>query len=207
MPNTTGDFLTISGHKIHGPKGVGALYAKDKSILDTHVFGGEKQEFGLRSGTENVPGIVGLGKACEIVTESKGQYFDLFPVLKRAFLAELTGKLTQKNLHHIFSVNSGFDPVKGVTGKTLSLRFDGIDSETLILMLSAAGVYVSAGSACHGDSTKPSRVLLASGLSPAQAHNTIRVSFSRNNDMDEVRQAAWVMADCVEIISKAGRTS
>lgn len=194
------DFLTISGHKIHGPKGVGALYARDKSILSVHVFGGEKQEYGLRSGTENVPGIVGLGKACELVTESGGAFFRTIPVLKRVFLAKLIEHLTAKQLDHIFHINSGFNPVKPVTGKTLSIRFDGVDSETLILMLSAAGVYVSAGSACHGDSTKPSRVLLASGLTPAEAHNTIRVSFSRDNTLEDVKKAAEIFANCVELI-------
>jgi len=201
------DFLTISSHKIHGPKGVGAVYAKDKSLLTPSVYGGENQEFGLRAGTENVPGIVGLGKACDMIRQSEGSTnrykpWTFLPTLKRIFLAELNAGLEEAGLSGVMHVNAGFDPFNP-TGKTLSLRFDGVDSETMILMLDAADVCVSSGSACHGDRTKPSRVLLASGLTPEQANNTIRVSFSRLNDGSDVRTGAKEIVNCLKILKGA----
>lgn len=202
------DFLTISSHKIHGPKGVGAVYARDKSLLTPSVYGGENQEFGLRAGTENVPGIVGFGKACDMIRESEGSVsrfkpWTYLPTLKRIFMDELKACLEEAGLSDILHVNAGFDPYEP-TGKTLSLRFDGVDSETMILMLDAADVCVSAGSACHGDRTKPSRVLLASGLTPEQANNTIRVSFSRLNDGSDARTGAREIVNCLKLLKGAG---
>ena len=186
------DFATISSHKIHGPKGVGAIFAKDKALLSPLVYGGEDQEFGYRGGTENVAGIVGFGKACELMGSKIHDTEISIAILKQQFYDALTSTLRKGNdivhvngesvLHH---------------GKILNLRFDGVDGATLLLMLDAAGVCVSAGSACHSHEAEPSRVLLAAGLSEDEARSSIRVSFSRHNTQEDVEAAARVMASSV----------
>ena len=193
------DFLSMSSHKIHGPKGVGALYARDKSMLSPIIRGGSKQEFGMRGGTENVAGIVGFGKACEIFTDytassQVGQALNY----SSYFLDELVKRLDENGVKGLFHKNI-YDSF--VLSKILSIRFDGIDSETLMLMLDAYGVCVSAGSACKSRESKPSKVLTAI-MSEEEARQTIRVSFSIMNNEREVRQAAHILANCVTMLTK-----
>lgn len=190
------DFLSVSSHKIHGPKGVGALFIKNPGICRPMIVGGAEQEGGLRGGTENVAGIVGFGKACEIMRTDLHQIDIHNSVLKQTFYGALKEDLEYRDreLLDLLHVN-GDSVVKH--GKTLNLRFDGIDGETLLLMLDAKGVCVSAGSACRSHEQEPSHVLLAMGVSAEDARNSIRVSFSKMNTKDEVLEAAEVMADCV----------
>lgn len=187
------DFLTISSHKIHGPKGVGALYVRDKTMLSPIIFGGGYQESGFRGGTENVAGIVGFGKACAIA-EARQKFIPAVVTLKEMFYYNLLALLKVHNLDSIFHINGLWDYKHG---KTLNIRFDNVDGETLLMMLGANGVCVSAGSACQAHESRPSHVLLAMGLSPEEAMNSIRVSFSRMNTPVEIVQAARIIADCV----------
>lgn len=193
------DFLTVSSHKLHGPKGVGAVFAKDKSLLSPLVCGGENQEFGYRGGTENVAGIVGFGKACEIMSRNFSEIDLRVSMMKQKFFAALMESLTAYKLGDRAHVNG--EPVLH-HGKILNMRFDGIDSETLLLMLDAKGVCVSAGSACHSQEVEPSRVLLAYGVGEDAARSSVRISFSKKNTVDEVESAAKIMADCVNILAK-----
>lgn len=188
------DFLTISSHKIHGPKGVGALYVRDKTMLSPIIFGGGYQESGFRGGTENVAGIVGFGKACAIAEARQKKFIPAVVTLKEMFYYKLLAFLKVHNLDSIFHINGLWDYKHG---KTLSIRFDNVDGETLMMMLGANGVCVSAGSACQAHESRPSHVLLAMGLSPEEAMNSIRISFSRMNTCVEVVQAARIIADCV----------
>ena len=188
------DFLSLSSHKIHGPKGAGALHIKNPEDAWPLICGGESQEFGLRGGTENVPGIVGFGKACELMTENLRDIDIHCSVLKQTFYSTLEGALAENGIAEILHING--DPVMK-HGKTLNVRFDGIDAETLLLLLDKRGVCVSAGSACHSLQQEPSRVLLAMGLTPEQARGSIRVSFSMVNTKEEVIDAAKIMASCV----------
>lgn len=191
------DFLSLSSHKIHGVKGVGALYVRDKSLLSPIIHGGDKQEFGLRGGTENVPAIVGFGKACEIATECLRKTDVETSSFKQNFYSCLLESLKSFGLEDVVHINGDLI-IKH--GKILNLRFDKVDGETLLLMLDAKGVCVSAGSACRSQENEPSRVLLAMGIEPEDARNSIRVSFSRMNTEGEIEEAAKIMADCVRIL-------
>ena len=188
------DFLTISSHKIHGPKGVGALYVRDQTMLSPIIFGGSYQESGFRGGTENVAGIVGFGKACAIAEKRQGKSSSIVAALKEMFYYNLLANLKIHHLDNVFHINGLWDYKHG---KTLNIRFDNVDGETLLMLLGANGVCVSAGSACQAHESKPSHVLLAMGLSPEEAMNSIRVSFSRMNTHTEIVYAARIIAECV----------
>lgn len=187
------DFLSISAHKIHGPKGTGALYAKDSSILSPLIYGGHDQEFGLRGGTENVAGIVGFGRACEIASAQQNEDRTTVSMLKQRFVTELQSHLGGDTVH--INGTSLLAP-----GKTVNLRIDGVDNETLILMLDNADVCIAAGSACQSHESKPSHVLTAMGLTTEEARSSIRVSFSRMNTVDEVMDAAHTLASFADVL-------
>lgn len=188
------DFLSLSSHKIHGPKGVGALYVRDISLITPMIRGGSAQEFGMRGGTENVAGIVGFGAACELMNERLHEIDVYNSMLKQIFYNVLEESLKAQGLQNVLHVNGDLI-IKH--GKTINIRFDDVDGETLLLMLDAKGIYVSAGSACHSHESKPSHVLLAMGIDPEDARNSIRVSFSKMNTEAEVKYAAGVIANCV----------
>ena len=186
------DFATISSHKIHGPKGVGALFVKDPDKWRPMILGGDSQEFGLRGGTENVSGIVGFGKACELaVSNLSMEERDKLEDMKSVFFGSLDAQLSKHGLSRVWALNG----CSNIATKTLSIRVDGVDAESLILMADNSGVCISAGSACNSRLNKPSHVLTAIGLTPDQARSSFRVSFSRMNTIDEVAQAAKVIAD------------
>jgi len=170
------DMLSLSAHKFHGPKGVGALYVKKGTKLEPILHGGG-QERGLRSSTVNVAGVVGLGKAAEIARR------DLEPTAKK--MKGLRDKLI-KSVPELV-------PHSYVNGhKTLRLvnnahfRFDYIEGEGLILQLDFKGIAASTGSACSTGSLEPSHVLLALGLTHEQAHGSLRVTLGRENTDEEV---------------------
>lgn len=191
------DFATISAHKIHGPKGVGALYVRDPNKLTPLIYGGAEQEYGLRGGTENVPGIVAMGKACE--TCYLGLHDDMIRVsiFRQRFYTELLNELAECGLNDLLKVNG---PPVIVPGKILNICVKGVDAETLLLMLDSRGVCVSAGSACRSHEAEPSHVLTAMGLSNEDARSSIRISFSKLNTTDEVIEAARIFADCISVL-------
>ena len=188
------DFATVSAHKIHGVKGAGALYVKDKSKLNSLIYGGEAQEFGLRGGTENVPGIVAMGKACEVCCDNIVEDIIAVSTMKQRFYMEFFDGMKEHCIEDTIHIN-GASPI--TPGKILNLRIDGVDAETLLLMLDTKGVCVSAGSACRSREIEPSHVLTAMGLSKSEARSSIRVSFSKMNRIDEVVDAARIFANCV----------
>ena len=188
------DFLTISSHKINGPKGMGVVYAKDPSLLRPLISGGEEQEFGLRGGTENVAGIVGFGKACELAAEnikdrSRAVLWDFCPTFTNTL-----------RMHGVKDFIVHTWPLATSTPKILNIAFPGVDAQTLLLMLDSQGVCVSAGSACQAHEHKTSRVLLAMGISKEEADSSIRISFSHQNTVDEVHEAAVITAACVKAL-------
>lgn len=185
------DFLSVSSHKIHGPKGVGALYVKDVSTITPLIHGGTEQEFGLRGGTENVAGIVGFGKACELAAAQLQEDRTHVSSLKQKFMTELTDTLKEQGLDGMLHINGSSIMAPG---KTVNFRIDGVDNESLILMLDNQGVCISAGSACRSHESKPSHVLTAMGLTLEEARSSVRVSFSRMNTAEEVVGAARMIA-------------
>ena len=189
------DFMSLSSHKIHGPKGIGALYVRNKTSISPLIFGGENQEFGLRGGTENVPGIVGFGKACEILTNDSENNLKYISNLRKRLYDGIVWRLSDYGLHDIVHINGNLNLDN--LGKTMNLRFDGIDGQTLMLLLDSNGVCVSTGSACNSHETKPSRVLKSIGLTDEEAMSSIRISVSRMNTVGEIEAAAGIIADSV----------
>ena len=175
------ELITISAHKIHGPKGVGALYVSPKLIkekrISPYIVGGG-QEHGLRSGTENVTGIAAFGAA------AKEGYANLSVSMPRvSALRDLCEKM-------ICDGNMGIainKPRGARAGHILSITLPKIKSQTMLNFLSAKGIYVSSGSACSSHSNKTSKTLLAFGLTDAEADSTLRISFSAYNDEEDVR--------------------
>ena len=168
------DLLSLSGHKIHGPKGVGALYVRKRTKLAPLIWGGH-QEAGKRAGTENVPGIVGLGRACE----SAASYLD-----------EEFGKVRELRDRLQEGLLAGCENVR-VNGKhrlpnTLNVSFEYVEGEAILLMLDQLGISASSGSACASGSLEPSHVMRAMGVPFTEAHGSIRFSLSRYNTAEEM---------------------
>lgn len=184
------DLMSVSGHKIHAPKGVGFLYTRFKEFMSPVICGGG-QESGLRPGTENVFGIVALGKAFKLVNDS---------LKSSATIPQyaIACQYTMERLSKIdgFHVTVPYDRTH--CGKVLSIRFDGIDAETLSMMLNENNVYVSTGSACNTGSADPSYVLLACGLTPDEARQTVRLSFSNSTTNEEFEYGVETIRKCVE---------
>jgi cysteine desulfurase len=189
------DFLSLSGHKIHAPKGVGALYVKDRSKLSPLISGGSAQEFGLRGGTENVAGIVGFGKACEIANNYRIQNHNIIEVCRKEFAKTLYSEFRNEGMLDMLSFNAYEQ-----RGKIVNFRVDSVDAQVLLLLLDIKGVCVSAGSACQSRESKANKTLLAIGLTEEQARQSIRVSFSGCNVIDEARVAARRVVECVQTI-------
>lgn len=188
------DFATISAHKIHGPKGVGALFIKDRERFEPMIRGGDHQEFGMRGGTENVAGIVGFGKACELAMERLNhQEMSRLEDMKRAFLRGMDDKASELSANPVWYLNGRAH----ISTKTLSIRVPGVDAESLILMADNAGVCISAGSACNSRENLPSHVLTAIGLNASQARSSFRASFSYMNTEQEVYEAGKIIAECI----------
>lgn len=195
------DFLSVSSHKIHGPKGVGALYVKDMATITPLIYGGAEQEYGLRGGTENVAGIVGFGKACELSVAQLQEDKTYVSSLKQRFVTELTDALKERGMDGIIHINGGSIMAPG---KTVNLRIDGVDNESLILMLDNKEICISAGSACQSHESNPSHVLTAMGLTMEEAGSSIRVSFSRMNTMEEIIEAAQTIAGFIGVLRAHG---
>uniref|UniRef100_C6E0P4 cysteine desulfurase n=1 Tax=Geobacter sp. (strain M21) TaxID=443144 RepID=C6E0P4_GEOSM len=171
------DLVSLSSHKVHGPKGVGALYLGREVKLEPIITGGG-QEHGLRAGTENVPGIVGFAKAVEL---SQAGLFAGEPER----LARLRDRLEQGILGIVAGATRN-GPEKRRLCNTLNLQLPGIRGESLVLLLDRAGVALSSGSACKSGNPDPSHALLAMGLTPQQAHCSVRFSLGRENGEDDI---------------------
>jgi cysteine desulfurase len=170
------DLLSISGHKLHGPKGVGVLYVKKGTRLSPYQLGGH-QESGKRAGTENVPGIIGFGKACEIAKENIK--------LENNKVKKLRDKLEKSILQKCPDCRVNGD-VKNRLPNTSNISFEYIEGEAILLMLDQFGICASSGSACTSGSLEPSHVLRAMGVPFTAAHGSIRFSLSKYNTEEEI---------------------
>lgn len=180
------DLLSVSAHKVYGPKGVGALYVRRGVSLAPIVHGGE-QERGLRPGTHAVPAIVGMGAASELVRRLRADRRERVRAARDAFEARALALAG-------VGVNGGAAP-RGV--KHSNLRVEGADGETLLLALDDLGVQASAGSACSAGSVEPSHVLLAMGLDRRQARASLRFSFGHDVGVQDAERAAEAFAEAV----------
>lgn len=179
------DLFTISAHKVFGPKGLGALYVKNKSILTPIIYGGG-QEYNLRSGTENVPSIMALKTAIEsfgnlIENEQK------VSLVKTSFLAELCATNVKVNSYH--------------SPYTLSLSFSGVNGETLVHMMEEKEIYISRGSACSSKKAG-NRILEKMGLTQNEILGSVRVSFSKNTSLEEAKTAGKALCDCYNLLKQ-----
>ena len=183
------DFLTVSAHKIYGPKGIGALYIRRGSTICPFVHGG-RQERGLRAGTENTAGIVGFGEAVRVL-EEKGRK-------ERARIEKLAESLKRGVEERIPWAKFNGHPQNRVKG-TLNFAFPGLEAEAILLALATKEIYVSTGSACSEESEEVSHVLQAIGLRPEIARSSIRMSLGRSNAEEDIPVVLRVLP---EIIAK-----
>jgi cysteine desulfurase len=185
------DYASLSAHKLHGPKGAGALFVRAGAPFAPLLRGGP-QEDGRRAGTENVPGLAGFGRAAELAHEALRAGW-------AARCAELRDRLERNLLERLAGVR-----VHGASAprlpNTTNLAFAGLDAEALLAHLGAAGLCASAGSACHAQARRPSHVLVAMGCSPAEASGSLRLSLGRTTTGAEVDAAADLVVEAVEAL-------
>ncbi len=185
------DTFSFSGHKIYGPKGIGGLYINKKVKLEPIIFGGN-QEKGLRSGTENVPGIIGLGKAVEIMGKNYEKEREWVKKIKSYFIDKL------KENMDLIRINSPVD--KTCSPYILNVSFKYVRGEVLLHYLEDKGIYVSTGSACSSRGTDKSHVLQEMGLSPLDIDGAIRFCFSYENTIEDIDYTIDVLKNSVEEI-------
>lgn len=180
------DLMAMSGHKIHAMKGIGALYVKRGLELEPLITGGG-QEYNLRAGTENVPGIVSMGKAAEILCQNINADRVYYEQLRQLFLNELT----RLGVEYVVNCAGGVPNI-------ISLTLPKCESEAMLLLLNEKGVCVSAGSACTAGSLDPSHVLKALYLDDKDASCTIRISMGANNYSGEMLDTAHAIFESVQ---------
>ena len=181
------DLLSISSHKINGPKGVGALYIKKGTRVVPLIHGGG-QERGIRSGTENVPGIVGFGKACELASQQLDEHYKK--------LSSIRDELIDKVLTTVPEAYLNGDRDNRLPNLA-NFRFKAIEGESLILLLDAKGYQASTGSACSSNTLEASPVLTALGLDPVDVHGSLRISLAPESDNFDVDEFVNVIAESV----------
>ena len=189
------DLLSVSGHKIHGPKGVGFLYASSKVKLKPIIFGGGQQK-GMRSGTENVPGIAGIGLAAREAYENFEEKISKMIELKDYFIDRVT------SIENV-TVNSS----KGAEGAPhiISVSFLGVRSEVMLHSLEDKEIYISSGSACSSNKPSVSATLKGIGLKPEQIDSTVRFSLSYDTTKEELDYAVDTVAGMIELLRKFTR--
>lgn len=183
------DLLSLTAHKFYGPKGIGALYIREGINFEPIITGGH-QEKSKRAGTENVSGIVGLGKAIEIANKNIDKYNKKLIKMKNKFVEEIS-----KNVPNVKLNGHKKQRLSG----NVNISFNGIEGESLLLLLSASGIYASAGSACTSGSSKPSHVLTAIGLSEELSRGSLRITFGEENTIKDVE---YVVNKITEIVKK-----
>jgi len=181
------DMLALSAHKIYGPKGIGALYIRNGVKIQPIIHGGGHEK-GMRSSTLNTPGIVGLGKACELAKKRMKTDNSRMKTLRNSLI---------KNILQIEESYLNGHPEKRLVNNG-HFRFTGIEGESLLLGLDEQGIATSTGSACSSQKLQASHVLLATGLDPVQAHGSLRISLGRENTKEEITYVSKVLPQIVE---------
>jgi cysteine desulfurase len=177
------DLLSISAHKLYGPKGVGALYIRKGTKLMTFMHGGG-QERGRRASTENVPGIVGFGKAAELAAQEIHSEAERITLLRDKLIAGI-----QENVDHVHL--NGHTSRRLPNNVNISVEF--VEGESMCLNMDMAGICISTGSACSSASLEASHVLLAMGIDPVQAHGSLRFTLGKWTTEEEINQVLEVL--------------
>ncbi len=189
------DLLSVSGHKIHGPKGSGFLYIRDKTKIRPVIFGGGQQK-GMRSGTENVPAIAGLGLAAEEIYTDFEEKIDRMYALREYFIEQVT---------QIEGVSVNGQSQRASAPHVVSVSICGVRAEVMLHTLEDRGIYVSAGSACSSNKPSVSHTLKSIGLAPELLDSTIRFSFSVHTTKEELDYALKVMREVIPMLQKYTR--
>lgn len=182
------DLLTISSHKIYGPKGASLMYAKKGTKITPLIHGGG-HEFGFRSGTVNVPILAGFCKAGELAVKKQNSDFKKAQKIKAKIIKALQSKIPNCHINGTIDTQSPF---------IISVRFDHIEGESLIYLLDTKNICASSASACASLALQPSHVLLAMGLKPEQAHSTVRLSFGRFTNDSDVQHLIKVLPETID---------
>ncbi len=182
------DMLSFSGHKLYGPKGIGALYVRRGTPLEPIIFGGHQERL-LRAGTENVPAIAGFGKACELAATRQDHQDQMIRGFRDQFESSVLEQIpnVRVNGHPAFRLSN-----------TSNLSFAGIEGEMLAINLDLVGIAVSTGAACSSADQEPSHVLLAMGRTAEEAMSSVRFSFGLENASDDVDHVVELLRDIVE---------
>lgn len=184
------DMLSLSGHKINAPKGIGALYIKNGIQVEKYINGGH-QERNKRAGTENVAGIVGIGKACELANKNMSKHIKYLIKLRDYYLMKL-----QKEMPGKFRINGGME--NRLPGNA-NVSFKGIDASELIFKLDEKGICVSSGSACSSGSVNPSHVLTAINVPKIYLNSAIRTSFGDSNTFEQIDYLVKCLKNFIKI--------
>lgn len=188
MASMSVDMMSASAHKLGGPKGTGMLYVRKGTNIYPYIHGGA-QERGRRAGTLNVPGIVGFGEAVKLACDSLEKNKELTLQLRDRLISRLLTKIPGSRLNG--------DPDRRLPGN-VNISFEGIEGETLLIMLDRAGICASSGSACSTGAIDPSHVLMAIGLDRSMATGSVRFTLSEHNTPDEVERVADTVKETVE---------
>lgn len=186
------DLLSLSSHKINGPMGVGALYTKKGVRLVPLIHGGG-QERGIRSGTENVPGIVGFAKACELANNNLNENQEKLVAIRDEIIEKVLDKIPESYLN-------GDKEIR--LPNLINFRFRAIEGESLVLLLDSKGYQTSTGSACSSKNLESSPVLTALGLDPVDVHGSLRISLSPNSNEFDIDEFVDAIAGAVETLRK-----
>jgi cysteine desulfurase len=181
------DMMSLSGHKLHAPKGIGVLYVRKGTRFYPYIIGGH-QERGRRAGTENVASIIGLGKACELAAKNIVQ--------EARCLSDLRNKLEKALIQRCPDVRINGDVISRLPNTT-NLSFEYVEGEAILLRLNEYGICASSGSACTSGSLEPSHVLRSMGVPFTAIHGSIRFSLSRYNTEDEIDRVIQVMPEII----------
>lgn len=182
------DLLSVSGHKVHAPKGIGALYIKSGTEIENFIFGGS-QERSRRAGTENVAGIVGFSKAIDILRDSREKN-----VSKRFALREYFLKILNENFSR-FNINGSLE--NRYSGN-INISFPGVDKEMLIMSMDFRGICISGGSACSSGAVEKSHVLDAMGIEEELKNSAVRISFGENNTFEEIDEFILALKEIID---------
>ena len=194
------DMLSISGHKIHGPKGIGILYVNEKVKIKPISYGGGQQK-GLRNGTLNAPGIAGIGLAAKMINENLSEKREKLYELKSFFLQEIS-KVDKVNVNGCLKDECGNFLVKETAPHIINISVKGLRSEVMLHALEEKGIYVSAGSACSSHSKKESSTLKAMGASAEETDGALRISMSEFTTREELET---LIVELKAVIDKYGR--
>ena len=193
------DLMSVSGHKIHGPKGVGFLYVSDRVKIQPILHGGG-QQMNLRSGTDNVPGVAGMAKAAEILYRTFDEDIEHLYRCKKYFIEGLK-KIENIRINGLLPDGE----IQGTAPHIVSVSVEGVRSEVLLHALEEKGIYVSAGSACSARKPLPSATLKAIGVDKKLLESTVRFSFSVHTTMEELDYTLQTMYDKIPLLRKYTR--